>query len=59
VTIASADDEAEHLGHYDALLEIGDQGRWSWRPIREGKIGEQEAPPASDGRGGTVEDSLP
>ncbi|MEW6267732.1 MAG: SbmA/BacA-like family transporter [Thermodesulfobacteriota bacterium] len=38
VTIASLDDEAEHLGHYDALLEIGDAGRWSWRPIRDGKI---------------------
>jgi putative ATP-binding cassette transporter len=59
VTIASDEDEAEHLGHYDALLEIGEQGRWSWRPIREGKIVEQEAPLASDRLGGTAEESLP
>ena len=46
VTVASAEDEGEHLGHYDALLEIGEAGRWSWRPIREGNIVEQEAPRA-------------
>ena len=46
VTVASAEDEGDHLGHYDALLEIGEGGRWSWRPIREGNIVEQEAPRA-------------
>jgi putative ATP-binding cassette transporter len=46
VTVASAEDETEHLGHYDALLDIGEAGRWSWRPIREGKVVEQEAPRA-------------
>ena len=46
VTIASTDEEIEHLGHFDALLEIGEGGRWSWRPIREGRIVEQEAPRA-------------
>lgn len=47
VTVASAEDEAEHLGHYDALLEIGQAGRFRWRPIREGNVVEQEAPRAS------------
>ncbi|MBY0274001.1 ABC transporter ATP-binding protein/permease [Candidatus Binatia bacterium] len=47
VTVASAEDEAEHLGHYDALLEIGEAGRFRWRPIREGNIVQQEAPRAS------------
>jgi vitamin B12/bleomycin/antimicrobial peptide transport system ATP-binding/permease protein len=46
VTVASAEDEAEHLGHYDALLEIGAAGRFRWRPIREGNVVEQEAPRA-------------
>jgi putative ATP-binding cassette transporter len=38
VTIVSPEEEAEHLEHFDALLEIGEAGRWSWRPIRDGKI---------------------
>jgi len=47
VTVAGAEEETEHPGHYDALLEIGEIGRWSWTPIREGRIVEQEAPRAS------------
>lgn len=47
VTIASAEDEAEHLSHYDALLEIGEAGRFRWRQIHEGNIVQQEAPRAS------------
>ena len=35
------DDVGELLEHFDAVLEIGAGGRWTWSPVRESKLRER------------------
>ena len=42
VTLTGIDEEDGHLSHHDALLELSPDGGWSWRPIRNGTIVDDE-----------------
>jgi putative ATP-binding cassette transporter len=47
LTFTGVDEEEDHLGEHDALLEIAADGSWSWKPIRDGVIVDGEARQAS------------
>lgn len=47
ITFTGIDEEDDHMTEHDALLEIAVDGSWSWKPIRDGIVVEDEVRRAS------------
>jgi hypothetical protein len=43
ITFTGVDEEDDHMAEHDAVLDLGADGSWSWKPIRDGVVVEGEA----------------